>query len=171
MAVVVAVHIVMAVYMVVLVGVMDVGVGVRVGMGMAVDQITVPVLVAMDVAVWMGVLQGDGVFHHEHRSQQENCQGDIKLQAGMLSQQQHTECDTEEWGNGIVGTGLRRTQIFLCPDIKGNAQPIGDKAQQHNAGTPDQAGPGLAEQYGNDQTAQAGKAPFDCGDLCRAFAA
>ena len=100
---------------------MDVGVGVAMLMDMGVYRIAVLVFVIVNMGMFMGVLQADGIFHHQNRCDDHNDQPHIELDTGSLVQQQDTEGNTQEGCDGVIGTGLGGTQILLGLDVKVDA--------------------------------------------------
>ena len=99
----------------------DVGVGVAMLMGMGVYQTAMPVFMGVDMGMFMGVLQTDGVLDHKDRCKDHDDQTHIELNTRMLVQQQDTEGYTKEGSDGVIGTGLGGTQVFLGFDIKVDA--------------------------------------------------
>ncbi len=102
---------------------MDMRMGVNMLMLMRVHQLPMPVLVGMDVDVLMGMLQTDGILHHQHGCRDHNHKANIKLRPRPLAQQKHAKGSTQEWGYGIVGAGFRRPQFFLRLNIKMMLKP------------------------------------------------
>ena len=74
----------------------DVRVSVAMLMDMGVHQIAVPVLMGVNMGMFMGMLQADGVFHHQNSCNNHDGESHIELDAGSLVQQQDTEDDTQE---------------------------------------------------------------------------
>ena len=99
----------------------NVGVEVAMFMDMGVNQISMTVLVGMHMGMFMGMLQADGVFHHQNSCNNHDGESYIELNAGSLVQQQDTEDDTQEGSDGVVSTGLGGTQILLGFDVEVNA--------------------------------------------------
>ena len=87
-------------------------------MFMAVDQTSVGVLMVVAVTMGMGVLQGNGVLHRQHSCPDHERKANIKPQARPLPQEQHSKQHPQKRGDGIIGTGFCRTQIFLSLDVK-----------------------------------------------------
>ena len=50
----------------------DMGMGVDMGVGVGVNQIPVGMKMGMGVGMVVGVLQGDGILHHQHRGADHN---------------------------------------------------------------------------------------------------
>ena len=119
---------------------MDVGMGVAMLMDMGVCHIAVPVFMIVNVGMFMGVLQADGVFHHQNSCNNHDGESHIELDAGSLVQQQDTEDDTQEGSDGVIGTGLGGTQILLGFDVKVDAEAVGYKTQQENCQNPAKTG-------------------------------
>ena len=90
--------------------------GVR--MLMRMDRISVAVFVDMGMIMLMGVLQFDGVFNHKICADNHYNQGNIELDCGSFTQNQHTKCNAKEWGNRIESAGFCCAQIFLSHDIE-----------------------------------------------------
>ena len=84
------------------------------GMDMAVlvgvDQIAVGVFVAVRMAMFMGVLQGNGFFYYQHCCTNHNRQSQEKLKAWPFPQKKHPKEHPEKRCNRIIGTGFCRTQ-------------------------------------------------------------
>ena len=99
----------------------DVRMRVAMPMDMGVNQIAVPVLMGVNMGMFMGMLQADGVFHHQNRCKDHNGEAHIELNTGPLVQQQDTESHTQEGSDGVVSTGLGGTQILLGFDVKVDA--------------------------------------------------
>ena len=95
---------------------MDMGMRMRMLMGM--DSRSVAVLVGMGMIMLMGVLQFYGVLDHKICAEDHDCQSRIELDRGSFAQNQHAKSYAQERGNGIVGTCLGCTQIFLRHDIE-----------------------------------------------------
>ena len=136
---------------------MDVGMGVGVFMDVAVGQVPVAVFMAVDMGMHMGVLQGDGVLHHQHRGNRHNSQAPVELNARPLSQQEHTEGHPQEGGNGVVGAGFGGPQVLLGLDVEIDAEPISHKAQQQGGRNPDPGRKSLPRDQGHGQATQAGE--------------
>ena len=144
---------------------MDVRVRVAMRMDMGMYQIAMPLLVGMHMGMFMGMLQADGIFHHQNSCNNHDGESHIELDAGSLVQQQDTEDDTQEGSDGVIGTGLGGTQILLGFDVKVDAEAVGHKAQQKHGTDPEDAGNFLSDYQGDDKTAQAGEGALDGGDL------
>ena len=99
---------------------MGVGMCVLVGVGHAVMAVSMGML----VDVLMVMLQGDGVFDHQHRGYDHNRQARKELNAHPLSRQKEAEGHPQEGGDGIVGAGFGGTQILLRLDIKIDTQAV-----------------------------------------------
>ena len=69
----------------------DMGVGMNMAVGMGVDQVAMAMFKVVGVAVGMGVLQADGILHHQHRCGDHNGQAPIEPDTGPLPQQGHAE--------------------------------------------------------------------------------
>ena len=144
---------------------MDVGMGVAMPMDMGVYQIAVPVLVIVNMGMLVGVLQADGVFHHQNGCNNHDGESYIELNSGSLVQQQDTEDDTQEGSDGVIGTGLGGTQILLGFDVKVDAKAVGYETQQKHGTDPEDAGNLLPNHQRNHQTAQARESALNGGDL------
>ena len=144
---------------------MDVRVRVAMPMDMGVYQIAVPVFVIVNVGMFMGMLQADGVFYHQNSCNNHDGESHIELDAGTLVQQQDTEDDTQEGSDGVIGTGLGSTQILLGFDVEVDAEAIGHKTQQKNSNHPENAGNLLSDHHRDHQTAETGEGTLDGGDL------
>jgi len=118
----------------------DVRMGVAMRMDMGVYQISMTVLVGMHMGMFMGMLQANGVFHHQNSCNNHDGEAHIKLNAGALVQQQDTEDHTQERRDGVVGTGFGGTQILLGFDVKVDAKAIGYETQQKHCTNPENAG-------------------------------
>ena len=70
------------------------------------DSISMAMFMDMGVRMFMGVLQLDCVLYHKIGADYHDCQGNIELDCGSFTQNQHTECHTKEWCNGVIGTCL-----------------------------------------------------------------
>ena len=88
---IVAVEALMDVVMAILVLAVDVDVCMGVFMGMGVDKVPAGMLVAVGVGMLMGMMETNGVPHHQHSGADHNRQAQIKLQPRTLSQQHHTQ--------------------------------------------------------------------------------
>ena len=106
---------------------MDMRMGVCMLMGM--DSISMAVFMGMGMVMLVGVLQFDGVLNHKVSADNHHDQGNIELDCRSFTQNQHAKCHTKERGNGVVGTCLGCTQIFLSHNIEIDAQTIGNKAK------------------------------------------
>ena len=84
--------------------------GVAMRMHMGVYQISMPVLVVVNMVMFMGVLQTDGILDHKNSCKDHNDQTYIELNAGTLAQQQDTESHAQEGCDGVIGAGLGSTQ-------------------------------------------------------------
>ena len=75
-----------------------VGVGMAVNMlvFMGVNQFSVLMFMGMDMVMLVSMLQGDGVFYHQHGSCDHDCQTNIELHAGSLVEQEDAEQHTQE---------------------------------------------------------------------------
>lgn len=62
----------------------DVRVSVVMLMDMSVYQIAVPVLVGVNMGMLVGVLQANGVFHHQNSCNDHNAEAHIELNTGPL---------------------------------------------------------------------------------------
>ena len=144
---------------------MDVRVRVAMPMDMGVYQIAVPVLVIVNVGMFMGMLQADGVFYHQDRGNNHDGEAHIELNTGPLIQQQDTEYHTQERCNGVPGTGLGSTQILLGFDVKVDAEAVGHKAQKKHGTDPKDAGNFLSDYQRDRQTAETRESALNGGDL------
>ena len=144
---------------------MDVGMGVAMRMDMGVYQIAVPVFVIVNVGMFMGVLQSDGVFYHQNRGNNHDGEPHIELNTGPLIQKQHSEGYTQKRCDGVPGTGLCSTQILLGFDVEVDAEAVGYETQQKHGTDPEDAGNLLSDHQRNHQTAEAGESALDSGDL------
>ena len=95
---------------------MDMCVGVRMLVGM--DSISMTVLVGMCVVMLMGMLQFNGIFNHKVGADNHYKQSNIELDCRSFSQYQHTECNTKERGDRVVGTCFCCSQILLSHNIE-----------------------------------------------------
>ena len=86
--------------------------------GYGVYQIAVPVFVIVNMGMFMGVLQADGVFHHQNSCNNHDGEPRIELDTRALIQQQDTEDHTQKGSDGVISTGLGGTQILLGFDVK-----------------------------------------------------
>lgn len=76
----------------------DVGMGMDMGMFMGMGIAVV--LMGVGVTVGMVVVEGDGVFDHQHRSGDHEGKSHKKLDTGFLLQKQHAKENTQKRGNG-----------------------------------------------------------------------
>ena len=88
---------------------MDVRVSVAMLMDMGVYQIAMPVLVGVYMGMFMGMLQTDGVFHHQNRCQDHNGEAHIELNAGTLIQQHNPKGHPQKGRDGVIGAGFGST--------------------------------------------------------------
>lgn len=104
----------------------NVGVGVAMLMDMGVYQIAVPVFVIVNMGMFMGVLQADGVFHHQNSCNNHDGEPHIELDTRALIQQQDTEDHTQKGSDGVISTGLGGTQILLGFGVKATLYGVAD---------------------------------------------
>ena len=98
----------------------DMTMGMGVFMFMGVNQIAVAVFVTVDMGMIMGVLEGNGILHHQHCCGGHDDKANPELHTGPLPQQERTKHHAQKRGDGIVGACFGSTQIFLRLDIKIN---------------------------------------------------
>ena len=151
------------------IGAVDVRVAVDMGMLMGMDLIPVAVFVGVGVAVLVGMLQADGILHHQNRGGDHYGKTQIKLHAGPFPQQGHAEEYAQEGGDGIVGTGFGGTQAGLGLDIEIDAEAVGHKAQQQDCAQESKTGELFSQDQGYHQAAQAGESALNGGDLYGGF--
>ena len=106
---------------------MDMCMGMRMLMGM--DSISMAVFVGVGMIMLVGVLQFDGILNHKISADNHYNQGNIELDCGSFTQNQHAKCHTKEWSDGIVSTRFGCAQILLSHDIEIDAQTIGNKSK------------------------------------------
>ena len=100
---------------------MDMGMGVDMSMLMAMDNVTVAMLVAVYMGMLVGVLETDGIPHHKHRGDYHYPKAQIKLQCGPLTKEQHAKHHAQEGRYGIIRTGLCSAKLLLRLDVKVDA--------------------------------------------------
>ena len=149
----------------------DMGVAMGMCVRMGVDQISVGVFVGMAVAMLMGMLQRNGIFHHQHRCPKHNDKTNIELDKRSFPQKQHTKQHPEKRRNGIIGTCFRCAQFFLRFDVEIDAEAVRNKPKEHYQQDPHDTGDLFASDQRHDQTAQTGKDAFDRSDLHGRFVA
>ena len=112
---------------------MDMGMGVDMLVGMGMDQLAMAVDMGVGMGMFVGMLQPDGVLDHQNRGSDHDDQPHIKLDTGLLVQQEHTERHTQKWCDGIIGAGFGSTKILLGLDVEIDAKAISHEAQQQAA--------------------------------------
>lgn len=91
-----------------------------VGMFMDVNEITMTMCVGVGMGVQMRVLQKNRVFYHENGAGCHEGEGSVEPEPRALTEQ-HTECNAQEWSNGVISARLCGAQLFLRHDIKVDA--------------------------------------------------
>ena len=148
---------------------MDVGMGVAMPMEMGMYQISMPMLVIVHMGMFMGVLQSDGIFHHQNCCNNHDDQTHIELDTGAFVQQQDTEYHTQKGCDGVIGAGLGSTQLLLGFDVKVDAQTVSHEAQQKYSTDPEDTGDLFSNHQCDYETAQTGEGTLDGGDLDGGF--
>lgn len=93
---------------------MNVGMGMRMRVFVGVHKI----IVAMHVAMNVGMLQADGIVYHDDCSDNHNGKSDVKPDCRTFSQNQHTKGYTQKRGDRVVSTGFCGTQMLLGLNIQ-----------------------------------------------------
>ena len=88
--------------------------------------------------------------HHKQQRQKIHC-------SQFFSIHNKGKKSSDKWRNRIVCTGLCCSQISLRPDIKKNAQSIGDKSQQHGSENTGKFRYLFPQKQSNDKGTSAGK--------------
>ena len=84
----------------------NMGVGMTVAVGIGMDEIPMGVCMGMNVGVLMGMLEGNRVFDEKGSSCKHDGKAKPEWKSGPFPQKKHTQCGTQEWGDGIVGAGF-----------------------------------------------------------------
>ena len=135
------------------------------GVGVGVNQIPVGMKMGMGVGMVVGVLQGDGVLHHQHRGADHNQKTNIEGKIRLLPEQHHAEQHPKEGGKGIVGAGFGSPQLLLGLNVKVDAKAIGHKPQGHGTKNPLKLGKFLLQKQCHQKTSQSGENSLDGGNL------
>ena len=143
----------------------DMSVGVQMGMLMGMGLLSMTMGVGVGMRMLVGMLEGNGIFDHQNRRDDHNSKTEIKLESRTFTQHKKTEKHTEEGCNGIISTGLRRTQIFLGLDVKIDAQAISNKTQKQHSQKIVDGRQFLSNYKCHDQAAQTGENTLDGCDL------
>lgn len=99
-----------------------------VSMGVRVYEIVMRVLVDMHVGVHVVVLQSDGIADNHNGGSDHDEQCYPELDVGTFAEKHHAKSHAEEWCDGVVGAGFGGPKVALRHDIKGDAEPVGDKS-------------------------------------------